>query len=87
MGKTTKSTIKVLKNTLTKNWRLKIEAVTKMDDYFTICQYKTLGLKDIEIPVPISLEVLLTWCETGMFSLDSKLLSSKLIIKITGLKM
>ena len=32
----TQSTIKVLENTLTKTGGLKIEAVTKMDDYFTI---------------------------------------------------
>ena len=28
-------------NTDIKNRRLNIEAVMKMDDYFTICQYKT----------------------------------------------
>ena len=40
MGKTTWSMIKVLENSLTEIWRLKIKAVTKMDDYFTICQYE-----------------------------------------------
>ena len=33
--------IKVSENTHTKNGRLNIEAVTKMGDHFTICQYKT----------------------------------------------
>ena len=39
------------------------------------------------ISAPISLEVLLFWCETGMFSLNPKWLPSKLIIKSMGLKM
>ena len=47
MGKTKKSTMNVLENTLAKNQRLKTEAVTKMDDYFTICQYKTEEPKNI----------------------------------------
>ena len=51
---------------------LKIEAMTKMDDCFTIYQYKTKEPKKIEIPASISLEVWLFWCETGMYSLDSK---------------
>ena len=41
--------IKVLQNTLSKNRRLKIEAVTKKDDY------KTEEPKNIEISPPISL--------------------------------
>ena len=37
---------------------MKIEAVTKMDDCFTICQYKTEEPTYIEISkTPISLEV------------------------------
>ena len=36
---------------------LKIEAVPKMDDYFTISQYKREKPKNIEIPAAISLEV------------------------------
>ena len=35
----------------------KIKAVTKMDDYCTICQCKTEGPKNIEISAPISIEV------------------------------
>ena len=58
-----------------------------MDDYFTICQYKTKESKNIEISAPISLEVWLFWCATGMFSLDPKWLPSKLMIKSLGLKM
>ena len=38
--KTPQSTIKVLENTHTKNRPLKIEAVTKMGNCFTICQYR-----------------------------------------------
>ena len=57
-----------------------------MDDYFTICQYTTKEPKNSEISALISLEVWLFWCEIGMFSLDPKWLSSKLIIKSTGLK-
>ena len=56
-----------------------------MRDYFTICQYKTE--ETIEISAPISLEVLQFWCETDMFSLNPKWLSSKLIIKSMGLNM
>ena len=42
----------------TKNRRLKIEAVTKIDDCFIICdEYKTKERKTIEISAPISLEV------------------------------
>ena len=40
-----------------KNRRLKIKAVRKMDDCFTIYQYKTKDPKSIEISTPISLEV------------------------------
>ena len=36
----TESTIKILENTHTKNRKLKIKDVTKMDDCFTIRQYK-----------------------------------------------
>ena len=56
-GKTPQSTIKILKNTHTKNRRLKIEAVTKMDDWITICQHKTEELYKIEISTLTSLEV------------------------------
>ena len=38
MGKTTQCKIKILENTHTKYWRFRIEAVTKMEDYSTICQ-------------------------------------------------
>ena len=54
---TTQFTIKILENTHTKNLRLKIEAVTKMDDYFTICQYKIKKPKNDEISTPTYLEV------------------------------
>ena len=41
--------IKVLENTYTKNGTLKIEAVTKIDKCFTICQYKTEEPKNIGV--------------------------------------
>ena len=65
-----------------KDWRC-----TKMNDYFTICQYKTDEPKNIEISTSIFSEVWLSWCETGIFNLDLKWLPSKFIIKCTGLKM
>ena len=40
MGGKTQSKIKVSKSTHTKNRRFNIEAVTKVDDCFSICQYK-----------------------------------------------
>ena len=40
-----------------KNRKLRIEALTKMGNYFTIYQYKTEEPKNIEIFAPISLEV------------------------------
>ena len=55
MGKTTQSMIRALENTLTKNRRLKIGSLTKMDDYFTICLYKTDEPRNIEISASISL--------------------------------
>ena len=55
MGKTTQSMIRALENTLTKNRRLKIGSLTKMDDYFTICQYKIDEPRNIEISASISL--------------------------------
>ena len=61
IAKTIYSTIKALENTLTKNRRLKIESLTKMDDYFTICQYKTEEPRNIEISAPISLGSVLVW--------------------------
>ena len=48
--------IKILENTHTKNRRLKIEAVTKMDDYFTNCQYKIKKPKNNEISTPTYLD-------------------------------
>ena len=61
IAKTIYSTIKALENTLTKNRRLKIESLTKLDDYFTICQYKTEEPRNIEISAPISLGSVLVW--------------------------
>ena len=58
MGKTT---IRVLQNTLKNNRRLKIGSLTKMKDYFTICQYKTEDPRNIEISAPISLGIVLVW--------------------------
>ena len=43
----------ILGNTLTKNRRLKIEAVTKMDDCFTICYHKTEEAKNSETKLKI----------------------------------
>ena len=36
---------------------LKIKFVTKIDNYFIICQYKIKETKKIQISTPISLEV------------------------------
>ena len=72
--------IKVLDNTH-KNQRLKIEAVTKMDDFFTIYEYKTEEPKSIETPTPFSLEVRLFWCKRDMLPLNLKSLPSKLIMQ------
>ena len=47
-----------------------------MDDYFTICQYKTEEPINIEISAPISLGFVLS--ETSMFPLGPKWLPSKL---------
>ena len=66
---------------------LKMEAVTKIYDCFTICLYKTEEPKNFEIFAPISLEVRLLCRDTGRISLDYKWLPLKLIIKITELKM
>ena len=74
------SRIKVSGNSHTKNRKLNIEAVTKMDDCFTIF-YKTEEPKNIDISTPISLEVSMFWCETDMFLLDSKRLPLKRIRK------
>ena len=41
--------IKVLENTYIKNGILKIETVTKIDNCFTICQYKTEEPKNIGV--------------------------------------
>ena len=49
MVKTIQPMIKVLENTYTKNGTLKIEAVTKIDNCFTICQYKTEEPKNIGV--------------------------------------
>ena len=62
-----------------------IEAVTKMNDCFTICQYKAEKPENIEISAPISLAIWRFCWETGMLSLDPKWLSFKLKIKSTGL--
>ena len=48
--------IKALKNTLTKNRRLKIGSLKKMDDYFTISLPR-----NVEIFAPISLGFVLVW--------------------------
>ena len=70
-----------------KNRGLKIKAVIKQDDCFTIFQCKTEEPRNIEISTPSSLEVLLFWCETSIQgNLPPKKLPSKLIIKSTGLK-
>lgn len=47
-----------------------MEAVTKIDDCFTVCQYKAEKPKNIEIFM--FLEVWLFWFETNMRFLDSK---------------
>ena len=73
MWETTLSSIKVLENTYAKNQKLKIEVVTKMDNYFTICQYKTEKPKIIEIITSISLKISLFWCEVDKLSLRSKI--------------
>ena len=49
LGKTIHSTTKDLRNTNAKTQRFDIEAVSKMDDCFTICQYKTEELKYLDI--------------------------------------
>ena len=41
IGEMSQSTIKVLENSLSKLRGLHVEAVAKMEDCFTICQYKT----------------------------------------------
>ena len=64
-----------------------MEAVTKMDDCFTICLYKTEEPENFEIFAPISLEVRLLCREICRISLDNKWLPLKLIIKITELIM
>ena len=74
----------ILENTHKKS---KIEAVTKMDDCFTKCHYKTEEPANVEIFTLISLKVWLFWCETRMFSLNPIWLPSKLIIKSRGLKL
>ena len=38
-----------------KNQSLRTGSLTKMDDYFTICQYKTEDPRNIEVSAPISL--------------------------------
>ena len=48
---------KVLRNTHTKSRKLKIEAVTNMNDCFTICQCKIEEPKNSEISAPFSLKV------------------------------
>ena len=61
--KTTQSTIKVLENTHTINRSLKIENVTKMDDFFTTCQHKTEDHPKIQISDTIFLRslIILVW--------------------------
>ena len=44
-------TTKTLENTLTKNWRFKIENATKLHKCFTLCQDKTEQSKTIEISI------------------------------------
>ena len=53
MGEKTHPTIKVLESTQTKFWRLNIKAARKMDDCFTICQYKKKEPTNIRISTPI----------------------------------
>ena len=49
LGKRYNPRLKPQENTLTNNRRLKIGSLTKMDNYFTICQYKTEEPRNIEI--------------------------------------
>ena len=60
---------------------------TKMDDCFSICQYKTQEPKNIEISPSISLEVRQFRFEARILSLDLKWVYSKLILKSAELKM
>ena len=62
-----------LRSTHTKNRRFQIEVVTKMNDCFTVSQYKTREPKKIER-------------ETGILSLDPKWLPSKFIKKKNWIK-
>ena len=86
MWETTSSSIKVLENTYAKNRKLKIEVVTKMDNCFTICQYKTEKPKMIEITTSISLEISLFWCEVDILSLRSKISTLQTCHKKHGIK-
>ena len=45
----------ILYQSLRKKRRLKIGSLTKLDDYFTTCQYKTEEPRNIEISAPTSL--------------------------------
>ena len=55
------SILNLFNYTLTKNRRLKIESLTKMDDCFTMCQYKTEQPINIGISAPVSLGFVLVW--------------------------
>ena len=56
-----------------------------MDDYFTICQYKTEEPRNIEISAPISLGFVLVW-NKHVFP-RSEMTVFQTLIKSTGLKM
>lgn len=79
----TQSRIKVLGNSHTKNQRLNIEAVTKIDNCFTIF-HKTEEPKSIDTSTHICLKVSMFYFETDLFSLDLKWPPLKLLIKSTG---
>ena len=72
--------LKVQENTHTKNRRLKFEAITNMDDGFSICHYKIKEPKKYFRDQTV-------FFERGVLYLDPKWLPSKLIIKNTRLKM
>ena len=72
--------LKVQENTHTKNRRLKFEAITNMDDGFSICHYK------IKEPTNYFRDQTVFF-ERGVLYLDPKWLPSKLIIKSARLKM
>ena len=72
--------LKVQENTHTKNRRLKFEAISNMDDGFSICHYK------IKEPTNYFRDQTVFF-ERGVLYLDPKWLPSKLTIKSARLKM